>query len=88
MNLIWRFLKRIMAGIRRRRGSVMAVPRNPDQVGRKLEAQVALGRSRAIQRRVDSNEVRVDRLHESMQKLGEQNGFAALILKSLGGRTE
>lgn len=85
MNLIWRLWDRLMAGKKKRGRAAMTVPRMPDQGRRALEAQVALGRSRATLNRVNSNEEKVDKLHQSMRRLGEQNGFAALILRSLGG---
>lgn len=87
MNLIWRHIvKKIKAGIEKGRKSAVTIPNAPDQGRRALEARIALGRSRAILNRVNSNEVRVERVTESMRKLGEDNGFAALIFRSLGGR--
>lgn len=87
MNLSWRlFWKRLMAGIRLKGESAVTMPHTPDQGRRAIEAKVALGRSRAMLERVDSNEGRVDRLHESMRRLNDENGFAALIYRSLGGR--
>lgn len=86
MSLIWQLWNRMVAGLKKRRRSAIMVPRNPDQGRRALEARIALGRSKAMENRVDSNEGRVDRLHESMRRLGEDNGFAALILRSMRGR--
>ena len=87
MNPNWRLVwRRILAGLRIRREPAVSVPKSPDQGRRALEARIALGRSQAILNRVESNEHEVDRLHTSMRKLHEENGFAALIYRSLGGR--
>lgn len=86
MNPKWRSIwRRIIMSVRSRGEAAVKVPHAPDQGRRALEARIALGRSRIMLNRVDSNEDRVERLHQSMQRLGEENGFAAMILRSLGG---
>lgn len=86
MNLTWRnFWGRIMAKFFEKKKSVVTVPHAPDQGRRADESRNALRRSRALLDKVESREGEVETLHRSMRRLGEQNGFADLIYRSLGG---
>lgn len=63
----------------------MHVPIAPDQVRRQREADAAVRRSRQLLRDVESKEPEVERLHQSMQRLENENGFASMIVRHLGG---
>lgn len=85
MKLLWRKLWGFMARIKFKREHVPLVPAMSDQVRRVAESRIALRHSKALLERVDSLEPEVASLHRSLRDLGEQNGFANLILRSLGG---
>ncbi len=86
MHPTWRnFWGRIMAKFFERKKAVVAVPHAPDQNKRAAEARLAVRKSRALMDKVESREGEVDSLHRSMRRIGEQNGFADLIYRSLGG---
>lgn len=86
MNLNWCLLwKRLLAGIRSKKESAVTLPSAPDQGRRAREAKAALVQSRELLEKVKQQEPQVDRLHRSMKELQEQNGFAAMMIRGLGG---
>ena len=88
MNLNWcLFRKRLLAGEQPKRRYAVTLPSTPDQGRRAREAKVALRQSRELLQKVEQQELQVDRLHRSMQRLNEENGFASMIVRHLGGGT-
>lgn len=85
MTLFWRKLWRIMANLKFNRHTVAVVSPAPDQARRAAESRRTLRNSQALLSKVESRESDVDSLHRSMRRIGEQNGFAELIYRSLGG---
>jgi hypothetical protein len=86
MNLNWRSVwKRLLTGTKSKRESAVTLPLAPDQGRRAREAKLALQRSKELLEKVERQEPQVQRLHDSMKELQEQNGFAAMMLRGLGG---
>ena len=89
MNLKWcLFWKRLLVGTWFKRGSAVTLPPAPDQGRRAREAKAALRQSRELLEKVERQEPQVERLHRSMKELQEQNGFAAMMIRGLGGGTK
>ncbi len=85
MNLNWCFWKRLLADTKKKRRPAVSLPSTPDQSRRAREAKIALQKSRELLQKVELQEPRVDRLHKSMKQLSEENGFAEMVIRGLGG---
>ncbi len=85
MNLIWRRLLNIVAKLKFNRTQGATVQPMPDQARRLAESRRALYHSRVLLDKVNARETDVDTLHRSLKQLSEKNGFAEMILRSLGG---
>lgn len=85
MNRIWQGILRIVASLKFNRTKGATVQPMPDQARRLAESRRALYHSRVLLDKVNAQESGVDTLHRSLKQLSEKNGFADLIIRSLGG---